>query len=125
VSGGRKATHVVAKLGKDLLGPAPRPARDVVQTLQRSGERTHLLRDPLIEALDLLVEELNVGQQALEHEDVMLGDATEEGFLQLRLFSSQQPLRQPREFVGIALTGWPAAWPGRKRRGRRWPHRRA
>jgi hypothetical protein len=61
------------------------------------------LLDPLIKEIDLPLKKVDVGQQALEHEHVMLSDAVEQGFTQLRLFPAQQPLHERRELVRIAL----------------------
>src|SRR5439155_23648344 len=89
----RKAAHVVAEFGQDLLGTAAGHAGDGVEPLQRGAERTRLGLDPGIEERDLPVQELNVAEQTLEHEGVVISDATDQRLAQLRFLLPQESPR--------------------------------
>jgi hypothetical protein len=58
-----------------LLAAAPGHAGDGVKAFERRGKRAHLGLDAGIELRDLLVQELDVGQEPLPHEAVVVGDA--------------------------------------------------
>ena len=59
------------------------------QLVQRGLKGAGLLLDPGVEERDLLLEEFDVAEQALKHEDVVIRDATEQRFAQLRVLASQ------------------------------------
>src|SRR6516165_10738941 len=63
----REAAQVVAEFGEDLLGTAAGDTGDGIEPLQRRSEGPRLGLDAGIEARDLLVQELDVAQQSLEH----------------------------------------------------------
>ena len=62
VLGAREDAHVGADLGDDAFGAAPLNAGDRAEQLNGRGERADLLLDRLREPVDLLVEEVDVGE---------------------------------------------------------------
>src|SRR5262245_35427731 len=100
-----KAAHVIAQFGHDLLGTAPPHAGNRVEALEGPRERPRLGLDADIEPRDLLVEELDVAQEFLQHEGVVVGHAAHERLPQLGLLLPQEALGQVGERLGVALSG--------------------
>ena len=84
-----EAAHVVTQFRQDLLDAEAGDAGDGIQPVERRLEWAGVLLDPGIEEGDLLVEKLDVIEQALELEDVVRGDPAQQGFPQLGLFAWQ------------------------------------
>jgi hypothetical protein len=80
VLGGREHRHVDADLGDDHLGTAPLNAGDRAEQLNGLLERGDLLRDRLGEAGDLLVEEVDVGQDRPDPDGVQVIEAALQRF---------------------------------------------
>jgi hypothetical protein len=78
-------------------------ARLWVEPLHRPGEGPRLGLDAGIEERDLLVQQLDVAQQPLEHERVVVGDAPDQRLPQLRLLLAQDSPRQCGQVLGIAF----------------------
>ena len=66
-----EAAHVDADLGDDHLGGAPLDAGDRAEQLNRRGERGELRLDLVGEQLDLLVEEVEVGEDRRDDQRVL------------------------------------------------------
>jgi len=70
LAGGREDAHVGADLGDDRLGGACFDAGDRTQKLNGRCERVQLLLDRLGEPVDLLVQEVEVGQDGADQDGV-------------------------------------------------------
>jgi hypothetical protein len=71
MSRARKGGHVAAGLGDDHLGGAALHAGDRAQQLNRRRERGDLLLDRGREALDRLVQEVDVGEDLPDDQRVL------------------------------------------------------
>ena len=78
--GGREAAHVDTDLGDDALGAAALDAGDRAEQLNGGRERADLLLDRLREPLDLLVEEVDVGEDRRDDDPVLGIEAALERF---------------------------------------------
>jgi hypothetical protein len=84
VPGGRERRHVGTDLGQDAFGAALPDAGDRAQQFNRRCERADLLLDRVREAVDLLVEEIDVRQDRADPERVMRIEAALERLAQRR-----------------------------------------
>src|SRR4029077_19898158 len=66
----REHAHVEADLGDDVFGGAPLDAGARAQQLNRCSERGELLLDRVGDALDLLLEEVDVRQDGVDQQRV-------------------------------------------------------
>ena len=125
--GGREDGHVGADLGDDHLGAAPLNPGDRAEQLNGRGERGDLLLDRVGEPVDLLVEEVDVGEDRPDPERVQVIEAALERLFERRELGAQPALGQLGKHlrVGGALDQRRRASPGRRRRGCRWRHSRA
>ncbi len=97
VAGGGEDAHVGADLGEDVLRAAPPDAGDRAQELNRGPERGEALLDRVGEPVDLLVEEVEVGEDRSDQQRVQLIEAALERFLQRRQLPAQLALGQVSE----------------------------
>ena len=87
----REAGHVGADLGDDVLGAAPLDSRDRAEELNGPFERGDLCSDHLGEPLDLLVEEVEVGEDRTDQQRMQLIEAALKRLAQRRQLLAQLP----------------------------------
>jgi hypothetical protein len=108
VPGGREDTHVDADLGDDHLGGAGLDAWDRAQKLNRWGERGELRLDRLGEPLDLLVEEVEVGEDRPDQQGVQRVEAALERLFERRIFLRSLPRASSASSSG-SVVPWQSA----------------
>jgi len=89
---------------------APLDAGDRAEQINRHGERGELLLDPIAEQADVLIKQVEVGQDRRHDQRVLSVETTDQGFLERRDLLAQLPFRELREYVGVG---------GAERRARR------
>src|SRR5256886_600480 len=82
VAGGGEAAHVGADLSDHDLGGAGGDAGDRAREPDAGGERAELFLDRVGEPIDLLVEEVEVGEDRADHERVVSLETTLERLLE-------------------------------------------
>src|SRR3954452_512822 len=97
VSGRREASHIGPDLGEDAFGAAALDADDRAHQFNRGRERADLLLDGVREAVDLVVEEVDVGEDGADPERVMGVEVPGERFLELRDLLAHLAARELRE----------------------------
>ena len=127
VLGGREDAHVGADLGDDHLGCAPLNAGDRAEQLNGRRERGDLLLDRVREPVDLLVEEVDVGEDRADPQRVQLIEAALERLLERRELRAQPALAPGRRAPPGRSCRARArrASTDRRRRGCRWRRSRA
>ena len=125
--GGGEAAHVGADLGDYDLGRALLHPGDRAEQLNRGGERGELRLDLVGEQLDLLVEEVEVGEDRRHDQRVLAVESADQRLLERRDLRAQLALGQLGEDApGRSCPGRARpAWRGRRHRGCRWRRSRA
>jgi hypothetical protein len=104
VTGGGEDAHVGAGLGDDHFGGAPLHTGDRAEQLNRRRERADLLLDRLGEQADLLVEEVDVGEDRADHDPVLGVEAALERLPERRQLLAQLALRELGEHGRVGRT---------------------
>ena len=102
---GGEAAHVDADLGDDHLGGALLDAGDRAEQLNRGGERVELLFDLVGEQLDLLVEEVEVGEDRRDDQRVLAVETADQRLAQGGDLRAQPALRQLGQHLRVGGAG--------------------
>ena len=102
MAGGGKHAHVRPGLGDDHLGGSPPDARDRAQELNRRRERDESLLERVREPLDLLIEEVQVGEDRADQQHVQLVEAALERLAQPRQLLAQAAAGELGEQLGVS-----------------------
>src|SRR6266508_5089056 len=97
--------HVGADLGQDRLGGTPLDAGERAEQLNRFGERGELLLDAGREQLDLLVEEIEVGEDGGDDQRVLGVEAADERLLERRDLRAQLAPGELGEQLRVGAAG--------------------
>jgi hypothetical protein len=127
VPGGREHGHVDADFSDHHLSGAAGDAGEGAGELDARGERAELLLDRFGEPGDLLLEEIEVGEDRADHRRVMGLKAARQRLAQRRDLRAQLPFREVGQHLGIggALNERVEHRPARSAEKCRWRRNRA
>jgi hypothetical protein len=106
---GGEAAHVEADLGDEHLRGSPADPTDLIQPVDRLGERGDLLVDLGLQRGDVGAGLVDPRQHGLQQEGVMVAEAATEGLLQLAALGAQAGARQLRQRLGSRSPAMSAA----------------
>jgi hypothetical protein len=102
---GGEAAHVGADLGDDYPGGGAADPGDLIQPVDRSGERGDLGLDLGLQLGDVGAGLVDARQHPGQQERVVVAEVAGEGLLQLAALGAQAGARQLRQRLGVPLAG--------------------